>query len=182
MLGMVTSTKQVSTSGDPQSDRYRLFTTGTILMCAPRQKTRLRAALLLASACLLAAACSGPVAGRPDGERTHIGDAPPPTQAWSREEPPKLYPVWVKDKIGFIDNTGRLVIPPKFEGNYVWGEFSDGMARVKVSTLERPGYCCRFGYINSEGRVVVEPQYWEAEDFSEGLAAVLMGDRWGYWT
>jgi hypothetical protein len=24
------------------------------------------------------------------------------------------------------------------------------------------------------------PQYWEAEDFSEGLAAVQVGGRWGY--
>lgn len=96
--------------------------------------------------------------------------------------PPKLYPVWLKGKIGFINNIGKLVIPPKFGGEYLWkgGEFSDGMARTAVRTLERPGFCCRFGYINAEGRVIVEPQYWQAEDFSEGLAAVLMGDRWGY--
>jgi hypothetical protein len=27
--------------------------------------------------------------------------------------------------------------------------------RIKVSTSERPGFCCRLGYINAEGRVVV---------------------------
>jgi hypothetical protein len=94
----------------------------------------------------------------------------------------KLYPVRVNGKTGFIDGTGRLVIRPQFGGSYLWmgGVFSDGMARITVSTQERPGYCCRFGYINAEGEVVVKPQYWEAKDFYEGLAAVQTGDRWGY--
>jgi hypothetical protein len=142
----------------------------------------LLAAALLASTCLLVAACSGPAAGHPDGARKDDAGAPPVAWAGKSEESPRLYPVWLRDKIGFIDNTGKLVIPPQFGGEYLWkgGEFSDGMARTAVATLERPGYCCRFGYINAEGRVVVEPQYWEAEDFSEGLAAVLMEGRWGY--
>jgi hypothetical protein len=137
---------------------------------------------LAASTCLLAAACNGPVEGQAEAARGGDAGAPPVAQAVYREEVPRLYPVWLKGKIGFIDNTGRLVIPPKFGGEYLWkgGVFSDGMARTAASTLERPGYCCRFGYINAEGRVVVEPRYWEAEDFSEGLAAVAVGDRWGY--
>ncbi len=96
------------------------------------------------------------------------------------DESPKLYKVWIKGKTGFIDRTGKLVIPAKFPHGYIWNEFSDGMARTYVSASGRPGYCCRFGFINAAGEVVVEPQYWEAEDFSEGLAAVQMGKLWGY--
>jgi hypothetical protein len=142
----------------------------------------LLASTLAASTCLLGAIFYNPAAGRPNGARASSDAIPTGTQAVSREEPPKLYPVWVNGKTGFIDRTGKLVIPPKFGGEYLWmgGRFSDGMARTQTPTQERPGHCCRFGYINAEGRVVVEPQYWEAKDFSEGLAAVLIGDRWGY--
>jgi hypothetical protein len=94
---------------------------------------------------------------------------------------PRLYPVWVNGKTGFIDRTGKLVIPPKFGGElWMGGQFSNRMARIHVNTAEPPRFCCRFGYINAEGRVIVEPQYWEAKDFSEELAAVLVDDRWGY--
>ena len=138
--------------------------------------------LLLAPVCLAAAYYAGRPSIRPASQGKPAGDARPPAAAEGREESPKLYPVRSGGKIGFIDRTGKLVIPPKFEFNQLWmgGVFSDGMARTQVVTQERPGYCCRFGYINAEGRVVVEPQYWEARDFSEGLAAVLVGDRWGY--
>ncbi len=138
---------------------------------------------LAASTCLLAPACSDPAAGLTEGARASDGAAPPVTQPGSREEAPRLYPVWLKGKTGFIDKTGRLIIPPKFGGEYLWsgGVFSDGMARTAVTTSERPGFlCCKYGYINAEGRVVVEPRYLEARDFSEGLAAVAAGDRWGY--
>lgn len=127
-------------------------------------------------------ACAGDSFSRQTERSAAVGDGAPPVQTDGREESPRLYPIWIKGKVGFIDNMGKLVIPPKFGSEDLWkgGQFSDGMARINVSTSERPGFCCRFGYINAEGRVVAEPQYWEARDFSEGLAAVLMGDRWGY--
>lgn len=37
-----------------------------------------------------------------------------------------------------------------------------------------------WGYINAEGRVILEPFYDDAEPFSEGLAAVRFRGQWGY--
>jgi hypothetical protein len=150
-------------------------------MTKPRRTLPTLTTALAASTCLLAAACTGPAAGRPNGERAGGAGPPPVAQAGERKESPRLYRVLSNGKVGFIDNTGRLVIPPKFEGGYVAREFSDGMAMTAAETSARPGFtCCQYGFINAEGRVVVEPRYPEARDFSEGLAAVAMGDRWGY--
>jgi hypothetical protein len=138
--------------------------------------------LLLAPGCLAAAYYAEHSFKRQSARGERVSEARPPAEAEGREEPRRLYPVRLNGKTGFIDGAGRLVIPPKFEYGSLWmgGVFSDGMARTQAVTQERPGYCCRFGYINSAGRVVAEPQYWEAKDFSEGLAAVKVGDHWGY--
>src|SRR5262245_31756586 len=38
----------------------------------------------------------------------------------------------------------------------------------------------RVGYINSSGKVRIQPQFADAGRFEEGLAPVLVGQRWGY--
>ena len=38
----------------------------------------------------------------------------------------------------------------------------------------------RYGYIDASGRIVVQPQFEGARDFSEGLAAVLLNGKWGF--
>src|SRR5689334_9183231 len=38
----------------------------------------------------------------------------------------------------------------------------------------------KYGYINKSAKVVIRPQFDQAEQFSEGYAAVEMGNSWGY--
>lgn len=38
----------------------------------------------------------------------------------------------------------------------------------------------KYGYINKSGKVIIKPQYDNANDFSEGLAAIKVGINWGY--
>ena len=71
--------------------------------------------------------------------------------------------VKVKEKYGFIDTTGKIVIPPKF----VRAErFSEGMAMVKD---EQNG----MGYINKSAEFTIIPNASRITEFSEGLALVV---------
>jgi len=38
----------------------------------------------------------------------------------------------------------------------------------------------KWGYIDTTGKIVINPQFDEAWWFSEGLARIKIGDRWGY--
>lgn len=51
--------------------------------------------------------------------------------------------------------------------------FNEGMARI----VDVEG---NYGFIDKNGTVIVNPQFKDAEDFSEGLAAVEDNGNWGY--
>ena len=38
----------------------------------------------------------------------------------------------------------------------------------------------KWGYIDTKGNIVIEPQFALARSFSNGLAAVFNGEKWGY--
>jgi hypothetical protein len=38
----------------------------------------------------------------------------------------------------------------------------------------------KWGYMNRDGKVVIEPRYDNTEPVYEGLAAVKLGEKWGY--
>lgn len=77
-----------------------------------------------------------------------------------------LYPIEEKDKWGFIDATGRVVIPPSFDGNFE--TFSEGLAPVQVGR--------KWGYIDRSGQFVIEARFDSAGAFKDGVASVRIGE------
>lgn len=109
-------------------------------------------------------------------------------------------------KVGYINQRGKFVIPCEYLGGTEFNEgkafviipemyptcinksgkklfqvdsveyvhaFSDGFAMIVTSAY-------LYGFINDKGEKVIKPQYANARDFSEGLAAVKDVDKWGF--
>jgi WG containing repeat len=115
-----------------------------------------------------------------------------------------LAAVGIGKKYGFIDKTGKLVIPAKFDNAHVFQEgvafvtldgkkglidktgrviipwpykdqfpsFSAGLARVRVDG--------KWGFIDTAGKMVIPPRFDYADNFSEGLAGIRVGEREGF--
>lgn len=86
-----------------------------------------------------------------------------------------LAPVKQGGKVGYIDTTGALVIPYEFD--YA-DRFSSGRARVRRDVWTRESPPNFSGFIDRRGRIVA--RFLDAERFSEGLAAVVIGGKRGY--
>ncbi|MBA3243091.1 MAG: WG repeat-containing protein [Acidobacteria bacterium] len=112
-------------------------------------------------------------------------------------------PVQIDGKWGHIDRTGRVAIQPVYDSA---SGFYDGQATVGTGDKywfidksgkkvgECPPQSCKFreglapveikskwGYIDKTGRVVIEPKFSEAYDFSGGIAMVILpGGKMGY--
>jgi hypothetical protein len=110
------------------------------------------------------------------------------------------------DRFGYIDRTGKIIIPARFDRAE---NFSEGLATVKVgdkygcidttgklvipatfsfiyrfknglavvNTDEREQ---KYGYIDRTGKLVIPARFEEAREFSEGLAAVRIDRKFGY--
>lgn len=77
------------------------------------------------------------------------------------------------EKLGYyylIDSAGNPITDQKFENADVFN--SSGYAAVELGG--------RWGFVDLEGNVVIEPQFEEAKSFSNGLAAVKKENQWGY--
>jgi hypothetical protein len=93
------------------------------------------------------------------------------------------------DAHGFIDKTGKWAIqlPPNLQiGGGQQAGFSEGLAIVEELVVDNAGAPPRVlqGYIDTTGKVVIEPRFDFANDFSEGLAAAAVGAngaaKWGF--
>jgi predicted secreted protein len=87
-----------------------------------------------------------------------------------------VFPVFQDGKWGYIDDSGRMLIPPQFDQAL---SFSEGLAGVKAGD--------QYSYIDVYGKSPFGSSYFYAniDYFEDGLAPVKaavqdMGDRWGY--
>jgi len=80
-----------------------------------------------------------------------------------------LAEVVLKGKHGFIDQSGKVVVPLEYD--YV-EEFSEGLALVKKDE--------KYGFTDKTGKIVVPLIYDEVHSFSEGLAMVEKHWKYGF--
>ncbi|MGI0489921.1 WG repeat-containing protein [Pantanalinema rosaneae CENA516] len=71
--------------------------------------------------------------------------------------------------MGFVDRSGRIAIPLKYD--LVLG-FENCLAPIKLDG--------KWGLIDVKGKIVIAPQYDRKFHFSEGLAAVKVGQKYGF--
>ena len=116
--------------------------------------------------------------------------------------------VKIKDKWGFINKSGDIVVEPKFDKPSCFGgdiaivELDGKLLIIKkegekvreLGKAKYPGHvytafneevCAigindKWGFIDKSGDVIIEPQFEECKIFSEGFAAVKIKDKWGY--
>lgn len=84
-------------------------------------------------------------------------------------------PARIGGKWGFVDETGKFVIPPRFDGAKGFGE--DGLAIVQVD--DPAGSVRREGFIDRAGKVVVPARYDMLRPYGGELAAFRLGAKWG---
>ena len=81
-------------------------------------------------------------------------------------------------RIGFIDMTGKLVIPCQYD----WpNSFSEGLVVANFSEgLVAAKKYGKMGFIDKTGKEVIPFQYEGAEPFSEGFAVVKKNEKYGF--
>ena len=95
----------------------------------------------------------------------------------TQEDGTGLFVMREKDSYGYIDRSGRIVIPPR----YAWAEvFSEGLAGVRVREEGIPTGRGKAGYINTKGEWAIRPKFHGAQPFSNGLAVVGMDKGCGF--
>jgi len=96
--------------------------------------------------------------------------------------------VKVGGKVGFADETGKLVINPQWDSAF---PFNEGLAMVCVGECDYEhiaGYrltknfqritleqTYKYGFLDESGKLAINPSFEEARNFSEGMAAVCLG-------
>lgn len=73
-----------------------------------------------------------------------------------------LAPVYSGKMMGYIDKTGKEIVPVVYEEDYLPDEFTDGVAVLKKNGLS--------GAIDKTGKWVVPAEYKRLGNFSEGIA------------
>jgi hypothetical protein len=89
---------------------------------------------------------------------------------------------WATYKYGFIDKTGREVVPPKYDDA---NSFSWGMARVVVNLVRSEWDdfmwdSWEWRFIDKTGKEVILPKDAWVRDISEGMVTIALDGKWGF--
>jgi hypothetical protein len=105
----------------------------------------------------------------------------PPKYEVAEEFSDGLAPVQIDGKWGYIDKAGDEIVPPKYD--LAW-PFSDGLGRVQIdiatgekhATMEGPRsvYRHQLGFVDSNGKEVIHPQFESATNFQQDRAFVML--------
>jgi serine/threonine protein kinase len=85
-------------------------------------------------------------------------------------KPTYLAAVKLNGKWGYIDNTGKEVIPCKYD-DAGWPS-QEGLIEVALNGKK--------GFIDNTGKEIISCKYDDSRRFSEGLASVKLNGKWGY--
>ena len=77
--------------------------------------------------------------------------------------------VKVGSKYGFIDKSGKIVIPPRFDEA---DSFSEDLARIRIGS--------KYGFADKTGKIVINPQFERVGAFADDRARVKIGSKWGF--
>lgn len=73
-------------------------------------------------------------------------------------------------KLGVIDTNGIVRVP--FIIDSIEGDFQNNLLAVQILG--------KWGYVNSMGQTIINPQFEEARPFYDKLTAIRLNDKWGY--
>lgn len=76
---------------------------------------------------------------------------------------------WKNWKSGFINKSGQLVIPCKYQDA---SHFSNGVVKVKYNN--------KYGFINKQGETVIPFKFDNVDDFSNGMAKLTQNEKVGF--
>ena len=88
--------------------------------------------------------------------------------------------VCIQGKYGFINKTGKLVIPAEYD--YAYEFYNSELAAVNKGGV-KGGWNVqggKWGFINKSGKMIIPLQYDYANAFSEGLACVMTDKKAGF--
>lgn len=75
-------------------------------------------------------------------------------------------------KWGFVDKTGKLVIPAEFQNVNAIDGFHEGLVGVKING--------KWGFIDKEGVLIIPNKFESVSSFHDGIASVELNGNWNY--
>lgn len=91
-------------------------------------------------------------------------------QAQKTDQNQVVADVKLDGKWGIIDKSGNVVIPCKYDNEYL--SFNEDLAAVELDG--------KWGFIDKSGKLVIPCKYEYAGGFSDGLALVKLDGKWGF--